>query len=165
MRRKNKGDILSFKAARKKDATMLEKHLYLFTWNIFISWWKVQNGYLLKYTTTILLIRNPSKKILFLWIKSLGKKQKVTWKNDFYRLLNNPNFPYDCRNDKKYCVFEPIFEEMEELKCQKNTKTLLTKKNIAACKLRPSSGRNRTRLWLKKRQNINRWYISRDEIV
>ena len=34
---------------------------------------------------------------------------------DFYRLMNNPNFGYSCRNNLDNCKFVPIFDEYWEL--------------------------------------------------
>ena len=33
----------------------------------------------------------------------------------FYKLLNNSNFEYDCRNNIDNCSFEPITDELEEI--------------------------------------------------
>ena len=36
---------------------------------------------------------------------------------DFYKLMNNSNFGYDCRNNANNCCFffQPIYDEIEEL--------------------------------------------------
>ena len=34
---------------------------------------------------------------------------------DFYKLLNNSNFGYDCRNNLDNCQFIPIFDELQEV--------------------------------------------------
>ena len=39
---------------------------------------------------------------------------KTSVKKDFYELMNNSNFGYDCRNNTDNCFFEPIFNELEE---------------------------------------------------
>ena len=31
---------------------------------------------------------------------------------DFYKLMNNSNFGYDCRNNFDNCKFAPIFDEL-----------------------------------------------------
>ena len=36
-------------------------------------------------------------------------------KKDFYKLMNNSNFGYDCRNNVDNCFFQPIYKEIEEL--------------------------------------------------
>ena len=40
-------------------------------------------------------------------------KNKI--ESDFFKLLNNANFGYDCRNNLDNCVFEPINDEINEL--------------------------------------------------
>ena len=35
--------------------------------------------------------------------------------SDFWKLLNNANFGYDCRNNLDNCIFEPINDEINEL--------------------------------------------------
>ena len=34
---------------------------------------------------------------------------------DFYKLMNNPNFGYDCRNDLDNYKFVPILDELKEI--------------------------------------------------
>ena len=34
---------------------------------------------------------------------------------DFYKLMNNSNFGYDCRNNIDNCKFVPIFDEYNEI--------------------------------------------------
>ena len=34
---------------------------------------------------------------------------------EFYKLVNNSNFGYDCRNNADNCFFQPIYDEIEEL--------------------------------------------------
>ena len=34
---------------------------------------------------------------------------------DFYKLMNNTNFGYDCHNNVHSCYFHPVYDEIEEL--------------------------------------------------
>ena len=43
-----------------------------------------------------------------LWIRNQGKKSKTNLEKDFYKLLNNANFGYDCRNNANICFFSQI---------------------------------------------------------
>ena len=45
-------------------------------------------------------------------------RQEATDKveSDFCKLLNNANFGYDCRNNLDNCIFDPIIDEIRELK-------------------------------------------------
>ena len=46
--------------------------------------------------------------------KSRQESKKYIEK-DFYKLMNNSNFGYDCRNDLDTCKFVPIFDEYKEI--------------------------------------------------
>ena len=37
---------------------------------------------------------------------------KNYFKKDFYKLMINPNFGYDCRDNLDNCQFVPIFDEL-----------------------------------------------------
>ena len=39
---------------------------------------------------------------------------------NFYKLLNNANFGYDCRNNLDNCIFEPICDEIGEISYLRN---------------------------------------------
>ena len=47
----------------------------------------------------------------------MNKKSRQNAKNsiekDFFRLMNNSNFAYDCRNNLHNCQFIPIFYELK----------------------------------------------------
>ena len=49
----------------------------------------------------------------------MNQKSRQNAKNsiekDFFKLMNNANFRYDCRNNLDNCQFIPIFEEMNEV--------------------------------------------------
>ena len=49
----------------------------------------------------------------------MNQKSRQTAKNkiesDFFKLLSNANFGYDCKNNLGNCVFEPINDEINEL--------------------------------------------------
>ena len=40
---------------------------------------------------------------------------KIAIEKDFYTLINNANFGYECRNNLDNCQFIPIFDELKEV--------------------------------------------------
>ena len=44
----------------------------------------------------------------------MNQKSKISVEKDFYKLMNNSNFGYDCRNNLDNCKFVPIFDEYRE---------------------------------------------------
>ena len=43
------------------------------------------------------------------------QQSKNSVEKDFYKLMNNSNFCYDCRNNLDNCKFVPIFDEYKEI--------------------------------------------------
>lgn len=60
------------------------------------------------------------------------QEAKSNIEKDFYKLLNNSNFG-DCRNNINNCVFELIFDEIEELRYVKKIQQPFPPQNITIC--------------------------------
>ena len=61
-----------------------------------------------------ILNKNVLKKIILMNQKS-KKESKNNIEKDFYKLMNNSNFGYDCQNNIDNCQFVLIFEEYKEV--------------------------------------------------
>ena len=51
---------------------------------------------------------------MFVAMNQVGHQNAQTDK-DFYKLMNNANFGYDCRNNADNCYFSLIYDEIDEL--------------------------------------------------
>ena len=59
---------------------------------------------------------------------------------DFYKLMNDSNFSYDCRNSIDNCTFAPISEELEEILYLKKSFWCV---NVQICFVRTFRTRNK----------------------
>ena len=100
----------SYRSLAKVHATLLKKKFLLMylediAFCIKRAGWKV--------TKTFEQARFKRKFIL------MNQKSRQQSKNDiekdFYKLMNNSNFGYDCRNNLDNCKFVPIFDELKEI--------------------------------------------------
>ena len=55
------------------------------------------------------------KKNFFLMNQKSRQESKSGVEKDFFKLLNNSNLGYDCRNNIDNCNFVPIFDEIGEI--------------------------------------------------
>ena len=55
------------------------------------------------------------KKKFILMNQKSRQESKNNFEKDFYKLMNNSNFGYDCRNNLDNCKFVPIFDEVKEI--------------------------------------------------
>ena len=55
------------------------------------------------------------KRNFILMNQKLRQLSKNKLEKDFFKLMNNSNFGYDCRNNLDNCKFNPIFDELGEI--------------------------------------------------
>ena len=105
----------SYRTTKKSQATLLSKKfipLYLEHLKFLISrcFWKVTKLY-----SNFTFKRSRFKKDFILLNQRSRQTAKNATEKDFYKLLNNANFGYDCRNNLDNCKFEPIYDEIGEI--------------------------------------------------
>ena len=82
----------------------------------FLTKWA--GGLLPRSIITILLNMNPLKKITYQVIKNLDRKQSLGGdkvQGNFYELLNNANFGFDCRDISQNKSLHLIYKENAEI--------------------------------------------------
>ena len=75
-----------------------------------------EGGVQQKFTHTLPSTKRHLRKIFFLMNQKSRQNAKNSIKKDFYKLMNNSNFGYDCHNKLDNCQFiPPIFDKLKEL--------------------------------------------------
>ena len=106
---------LGYKSTSKAHATMLKKnflpmHLEELAFVIKRAGWKVT-----KIHAHLTFEQKRFKQKFILMNQKSRQESKNDIEKDFYKLMNNSNFGYDCRNNLDNCKFVPIFDELKEL--------------------------------------------------
>ena len=85
--------------------------MYLEDLVLCIKWagWKVT-----KINTHLTFEQKRIKQKFILMNQKSWQESKYSVEKDFYKLMNNSNFGYDCRNNLDNCKFVPIFDEYRE---------------------------------------------------
>ena len=78
-------------------------------------WLQDVAGELQKFICTISSSRHILRENLLWWSTNPDKMQKNAIKKDFFKLTNNANFRFDCRNSANNRKFEPIIDEIYEI--------------------------------------------------
>ena len=105
----------SYKKTSKSHANMFGKKfiaLYLEHLNFCIkrAGWKVT-----KIHSHFTFDQEPFKKNFIIMNQTSRQQATDDVTKDFFKLMNNSNFGYDCRNNLDNCKFNPIFDELKEI--------------------------------------------------
>ena len=108
-------NTLAYWATKKSHATMLKKKflpMYLehLAFVIKRAGWKVT-----KIHAHLTFEQKRFKEKFILMNQKSRQLSKNNIEKDFYKLMNNSNFGYDCRNNLDNCEFVPIFDELKEI--------------------------------------------------
>ena len=93
----------------------MKKSQFLFTPNICILFYRSAVGELPKLGDTARLNKKKVKRDFGTMNQVSKQKAQTGVEKDFYKLMNNTNFGYDCCNNANNCYFSPIYDELEEL--------------------------------------------------
>ena len=112
----DKGKMLSLKQTTKTHATLKKKifvplyaeDLYFLTTRAGWTVTQIYKHYTFKQDTF--------KKNFVVMNQDARKAAKTKVEKDFYKLLNNSNFGYDCRNNIGNCNIELLYDGVEEIK-------------------------------------------------
>ena len=109
------GEYQRYSPTKKAHATLFEKKcfpLYLEHLALLIKRlvWVVT-----KIHQHITFEQKRFKKNFIIRNQNARQKAKNNVEKDFYKLLNNSDFGYDCRNNIDNCTFVPIFDELQDV--------------------------------------------------
>ena len=109
------GEYQRYSPTKKAHATLFEKKcfpLYLEHLALLI---KRLGWVVTKIHQHITFEQKRFKKNFIIRNQKARQKAKNNVEKDFYKLLNNSNFGYDCRNNIDNCTFVPIFDELQDV--------------------------------------------------
>ena len=106
---------LAYHTTKKAHATILKKKflsMYLehLTFVIKRARWKVT-----KIHAHLTFEQKSFKEKFILMNQKSRQLSKNKIEKDFYKLMNNSNFGYDCRNNLDNCKFVPIFDKLKKI--------------------------------------------------
>ena len=86
--------------------------MYLEIWHFVL---KEQNFICTKVYLHLTFEQAKFRRKFILMNKKSRQQSKNNIEKDLYKLMNNSNFGYDCRNNLDNCKFVPIFDELKEI--------------------------------------------------
>ena len=109
------GEYQRYSPTKKAHATLFEKKcfpLYLEHLALLI---KRLGWVVTKIRQHLTFEQKRFKKNFIIRNQNACQKAKINVEKDFYKLLNNSNFGYDCPNNIDNCTFVPIFDELQDV--------------------------------------------------
>ena len=106
-------DPKAYRATAKVHANLFKKNFFANVFRVFCikrAGWKVT-----KIHSHLTFEQARFKQNFILMNQKSRQKSKNIVEKDFYKLMNNPNFGYNCRNNIANCKFVPIFDEHKEI--------------------------------------------------
>ena len=105
----------NYRATKKAHATLFKKRyqpLYLEHLAFLIK----RAGWILTKIYSHWTFEQERFKRNFIWKNKTSRQNaKNSIEKDFFKLMNNAKFGYDCRNNLDNCQFIPIFDELKEV--------------------------------------------------
>ena len=115
MRLNNKGLINSYKTTAKLHATMDKKFNIPF-YAEHSHFLLPRCGWRMRNVRAHYTFEQSKFKRDFVKMNQVSHKNATTdVERDLFKLMNNSNFGFDCRNKADNCFFQPIYDEVEEL--------------------------------------------------
>ena len=110
-----KGNPRTYKATKKANATFFKKEfhpIYLEQISFVIkrAGWRVTKIY-----SHFTFEQEHFKKDFILMNQKSRQNTENSIEKDFYKVMNNSNCGYDCRNNLDNCQFVPVFDELKEI--------------------------------------------------
>ena len=115
MRLNDQGLLNSYKATAKTQSTM-DKKFFIPLYAEHIHFLIKRCGRLVTRIYSYNTFEQGTFKKEFVIINQVSRQNSETSvEKDFYKLMNNSNFSYGCRNNADNCSFAPLFDEIKEL--------------------------------------------------
>ena len=106
-----KGNPRTYRATKKAHTTLFKKNLHLLYLEHLCFVIKQAGWYVAKIYSHFTFEQECFKNNFILMNQKSRQEAKNSIEKDFYKLMNNSNFGYDCRNNLDNCQFVPILKK------------------------------------------------------
>ena len=105
----------TYKSTAKAHANLFKKIFLPMYLEDLVFCIKRAGGKVTKIHSHLIFEQKRCKQEFILMNQKSRQQSKNNVEKDFYKLMNNSNFDYDCRNNLDNCKFVPIFDKYKEL--------------------------------------------------